>query len=97
VDDRDLWDPVMLEDYLAGIELGVDGDQVLEFRRRVLDRLIPMLILTVSILTITLDQISIIISITKKEEKMSYIMNIFGEAGAEALYLAFLIFSIGLC
>ena len=44
MDDRDQWDPVMLEDYLAGIELGVDGDQVLEFRRRVLDRLIPMLI-----------------------------------------------------
>lgn len=34
----------MLEEYLAGIELGVDGDQVLELRRRVLGRSIPMLI-----------------------------------------------------
>ena len=42
--DRDVWDPVMLEEYLAGIELGIDGDQVLEFRRRVLGRSIPMLI-----------------------------------------------------
>jgi hypothetical protein len=44
VDDRDLWDPVMLEEYLARIELGVDGDQVLELRRQVLGRSIPMLI-----------------------------------------------------
>lgn len=44
MEDRDLWDPVMLEEYLAGIELGVDGDQVLELRRRVLGRSIPMLI-----------------------------------------------------
>jgi hypothetical protein len=44
VEDRELWDPVMLEEYLAGIELGVDGDQVLELRRRVLGRSIPMLI-----------------------------------------------------
>ncbi len=44
MEDRDLWDPVMLEEYLAGIELGVDGDQVLEIRRRVLGRSIPMLI-----------------------------------------------------
>jgi hypothetical protein len=44
VEDRELWDPVMLEEYLAGIELGVDGDQVLELRRRVLGRTLPMLI-----------------------------------------------------
>jgi len=44
VDDRDLWDPVMLEEYLLGVELGVDGDQVLELRRQVLARSIPMLI-----------------------------------------------------
>ena len=44
MDDRDLWDPVMLEEYLLGVELGVDGDQVLELRRRVLARSIPMLI-----------------------------------------------------
>lgn len=44
VDDRDLWDPVMLEEYLLGVELGIDGDQVLELRRRVLGRSIPMLI-----------------------------------------------------
>lgn len=44
MNDRDGWDPVMLEEYLAGIELGVDGDQVLELRRRVLGRSIPMLI-----------------------------------------------------
>lgn len=42
--DRDLWDPVELEEYLRLIELGVDGDQVLELRRRVLGRSIPMLI-----------------------------------------------------
>jgi len=42
VDDRDLWDPVMLEEYLLGIELGVDGDQILELRRRVLGRSFPM-------------------------------------------------------
>lgn len=41
MDDRDLWDPVMLEEYLLGIELGVDGDQVLELRRRILGRSIP--------------------------------------------------------
>ena len=34
----------MLEEYLLGVELGVDGDQVLELRRRVLARSIPMLI-----------------------------------------------------
>lgn len=34
----------MLEEYLLGVELGVDGDQVLELRRRVLTRSIPMLI-----------------------------------------------------
>ncbi len=44
MDDRELWDPVMLEEYLLGVELGVDGDQVLELRRRVLARSIPMLI-----------------------------------------------------
>ena len=44
MDDRDLWDPVMLEEYLLGVELGVDGDQVLELRRQVLARSIPMLI-----------------------------------------------------
>jgi hypothetical protein len=42
--DRDQWDPVELEEYLRVIELGVDGDQVLELRRRVLGRSIPMLI-----------------------------------------------------
>jgi hypothetical protein len=42
--DQDLWDPVELEEYLRSIELGVDGDQVLELRRRVLGRSIPMLI-----------------------------------------------------
>ena len=42
--DRDVWDPVELEEYLRLIELGVDGDQVLELRRRVLSRSIPMLI-----------------------------------------------------
>ena len=44
VNDRELWDPVMLEEYLAGVELGVNGDQVLELRRRVLGLSIPMLI-----------------------------------------------------
>lgn len=42
MDDRDLWDPVMLEEYLLGIELGVDGDQVLELRRKILSRSFPM-------------------------------------------------------
>lgn len=44
VDDRDLWDPVELEEYLRLVELGVDGDQVLELRRRVLTRSISMLL-----------------------------------------------------
>ena len=44
MDDRDLWDPIMLEEYLSGIELGVDGDQVLELRRKVVRYSIPMLI-----------------------------------------------------
>ncbi len=36
--DRDDWDSVMLEDYLASIEIGVGDEQVLEIRRKVLDR-----------------------------------------------------------
>ena len=35
---------VAWEEYLAGVELGVNGDQVLELRRRVLGLSIPMLI-----------------------------------------------------
>lgn len=42
MDEQPFWDPVMLEDYLASIELGVDDDQVLELRKRVLDRTIAL-------------------------------------------------------
>ncbi len=38
MDDRDAWDPVMLEDYLASIDLRLGEEQLLEIRRKVLDR-----------------------------------------------------------
>lgn len=38
MNDRDDWDPVMLEDYLATIDIRLGDEQVLEIRRRVLDR-----------------------------------------------------------
>lgn len=44
MNDREEWDPVMLEEYLAAVELGVDGEQVLELRRRVLSRSLPLMI-----------------------------------------------------
>ena len=34
------WDPVMLEEYLAGLEHKVANDQILETRRRLLDEVV---------------------------------------------------------